>query len=540
MSEIAATRITERGERAPTTGTPRPPWRTARLQATSESVDTLRLATAGSVDDGKSTLIGRLLYDTSRSSPTSSSTSRRSPRARRQGHLDLALLTDGLRAEREQGITIDVAHRYFATPRRRFILADTPGPRAVHAQHGHRRFDRRRAICWSTRARASSSRPVATRVAALLRGPHVVLAVNKMDLVDWSEEVFDRIVGRLRLPSRRRSGSARCGAPADGARCTATTWSRARPRLRLVREGRRCSSTSRRLGSPAEASRAKLRFPVQWVAARRRRQHGLPRLRRPAWPAASCAPGDEVVALPAGARARVVAVETLDGPLRGRAAGRCRCRCGSTDELDLGARRHARRRRRRRPCRARELEADVCWLAEAPLRAGARLAAQAHAPRPCARSSTRCVDRLDVAHAASATPRAGRRSALNDIGRVRAARLARRWPSSPTRANRVTGAFVLIDEGTQRHRRRGHGRELGVARRTHRRRRALARARRATAALAWSERMHPGAGRVGRLAELDVALDQPARGACPRPSRRTRPRRAAAARAPSRRRRRSR
>ena len=106
-------------------------------------MEMLRFATAGSVDDGKSTLIGRLLLDTSRSSRTSSRRSSARSRDRGFDYTNLALLTDGLRAEREQGITIDVAYRYFATPKRKFIIADTPGPRAVHAQHGHRRVDRR-------------------------------------------------------------------------------------------------------------------------------------------------------------------------------------------------------------------------------------------------------------------------------------------------------------------------------------------------------------------------------------------------------------
>ena len=166
------------------------------MPATSSEVDTLRLATAGSVDDGKSTLIGRLLYDSKSILADQLEHIAEVSHARNgNGHLDLALLTDGLRAEREQGITIDVAHRYFATPRRRFILADTPGHEqytrnmvtgASTAEVAIVLVDARHGVVEQTRRHAA--------VAGLLRVGHVVLAVNKMDLVGWSEEVFDRIV----------------------------------------------------------------------------------------------------------------------------------------------------------------------------------------------------------------------------------------------------------------------------------------------------------------------------------------------------------
>ena len=125
------------------------------MPATSETVDTLRLATAGSVDDGKSTLIGRLLYDAKSILADQLEHIAAVSHARNgNGHLDLALLTDGLRAEREQGITIDVAHRYFATPRRRFILADTPGTSSTRATWSPAPRPPRWRSCWSTRARA--------------------------------------------------------------------------------------------------------------------------------------------------------------------------------------------------------------------------------------------------------------------------------------------------------------------------------------------------------------------------------------------------
>src|SRR5690606_15044785 len=209
---------------APTTGSPRPPWKTASGRGTSDGhrsarrrgereraargrrrrepygrwraqvMDILRFATAGSVDDGKSTLIGRLLYDSKAIFEDQLEAVERTSRDRGTGYTDLALLTDGLRAEREQGITIDVAYRYFATPRRKFIIADTPG----HIQYtrnmvtGASTADLAIILVDARKGLLEQSRRHAF-LASLLRVPHLVLAVNKMDLVDYSEERFEEI-----------------------------------------------------------------------------------------------------------------------------------------------------------------------------------------------------------------------------------------------------------------------------------------------------------------------------------------------------------
>src|SRR5690349_21235207 len=157
-------------------------------------MDMLRIATAGSVDDGKSTLIGRLLYDTKTVFEDQVQAVERVSRDRGEDYVNLALLTDGLRAEREQGITIDVAYRYFATPKRKFIVADTPG----HIQYTRNMVtgastadlaivlvDARKGIVEQTRRHAF--------LATLLQVPHLVVCVNKMDLVDYSQEVFEAI-----------------------------------------------------------------------------------------------------------------------------------------------------------------------------------------------------------------------------------------------------------------------------------------------------------------------------------------------------------
>ena len=177
--------------------------------ATSRPIDggLLRVATAGSVDDGKSTLIGRLLYDTKQLLADQLEHVEEVSRKRGNGYVDLALLTDGLRAEREQGITIDVAYRYFPTPRRKFIIADTPGPRPVHAQHGHRRVDRGRRARARRRAqrRRRAVAPARVHRVAAAASRHLVVAVNKMDLVGYD----GGRVRRDRRGVRRVRGQAR-------------------------------------------------------------------------------------------------------------------------------------------------------------------------------------------------------------------------------------------------------------------------------------------------------------------------------------------
>ena len=212
--------------------------------------DLLRIVTCGSVDDGKSTLIGRLLYDTKQILADQLEHIEETSRRRGDGYVNLALLTDGLRAEREQGITIDVAYRSFVTAQRRFQLADAPG----HVQYTRNMVtgastadlaivlvDARRGVLEQTRRHMS--------IVALLGVHHVAVALNKMDLVDWSEERFREIEAELRALAgagrdRRTSASSR------SRRSTATTSSRAATRRRGT-TGRRSSGTSRRSSSPA-------------------------------------------------------------------------------------------------------------------------------------------------------------------------------------------------------------------------------------------------------------------------------------------------
>src|SRR5438045_4598266 len=183
------------------TASPRPRWRTASVSAISEAAqqaELLRLVTCGSVDDGKSTLIGRLLYDTKQILADQLEHIEQTSKRRGDTYVNLALLTDGLRAEREQGITIDVAYRSFVPPRRRFQLADAPG----HVQYTRNMVtgastadlavilvDARNGVVEQTRRHAY--------ITSILRVPHITVAVNKMDLVDWSQERYDEIAREL-------------------------------------------------------------------------------------------------------------------------------------------------------------------------------------------------------------------------------------------------------------------------------------------------------------------------------------------------------
>jgi sulfate adenylyltransferase large subunit len=412
------------------------------LPATSETVDTLRLATAGSVDDGKSTLIGRLLYDAkSILSDQLEHLAAVSHARNGNGHLDLALLTDGLRAEREQGITIDVAHRYFATPRRRFILADTPGHEqytrnmvtgASTAQVAIVLVDARAGVVEQTRRHAA--------VAALLRVGHVVLAVNKMDLVGWSEEVFDRIVADFDCFASKVGLGAVTPLPMSALHGDNVVSSSERlgwyagPALLEHLE-----TVELPVGEPGE-----LRFPVQWVL------RGGERAYAGRVAGGELRPGAEVVALPSGERARVTAVETFDGPVEAAAAGRS-VSVRIDRELDI-SRGDVLAAAESAPEPVRELEADVCWLSERPLAAGARLALK-NGTATVRAVIDEVVNRLDLAEGERVPlgdddgGGGGRGLSLNDIGRVRL-RVSRPLPVEPYAANRVTGAFVLLDEGT--------------------------------------------------------------------------------------------
>jgi bifunctional enzyme CysN/CysC len=411
--------------------------------ATSEqllSTELLRLVTAGSVDDGKSTLIGRLLYDSKQVFVDQLEHVEETSRRRGDEYVNLALLTDGLRAEREQGITIDVAYRSFVTTRRRFLLADAPG----HVQYTRNMVtgastaelaivlvDARKGVVEQTRRHSY--------IAAALAIPHVVVAVNKMDLVDWSAERFAEIeqeltamAERLGLPDMRPIPmSALKGdnvvEPSDN-----LPWYDGPTLLEYL-------ETVEIAGDRNLDDR---RFPVQWVIRPMSGDHHDYRGYAGQVASGVWRPGDEVVVLPSGRRTTVAAIETLDGELDSAVAPQS-VTIRLEDDVDVG-RGDLLADPERPPTVAREVEATICWMSERPLEPRARLAIK-HATRWARAVVDELVSVVDMD--AITDVAAPARLELNDIGRVRL-RLSEPLPVDPYAVNRTTGAFILADEAT--------------------------------------------------------------------------------------------
>ena len=399
----------------------------------------LRFATAGSVDDGKSTLIGRLLHDSKAILEDQLQHVVETSERRGDGYLNLALLTDGLRAEREQGITIDVAYRYFATARRKFIIADTPG----HEQYTRNMVtgastadlsivlvDARNGVLEQTRRHAY--------IASLLRIPHVVFCVNKMDLVDWDEAVFDRVAEEL------TDWSARLGIPdvtfipisaleGDNVveRSERMDWYEGPPLLYHLEHV--VIATDRNL--------TQVRFPVQWVIRPNSTEHHDYRGYAGQLAGGVVRSGDEVLVLPSGQRTKIQAIDTFEGA-RECAFPPMSITLRLKDQLDV-SRGDMIVEPDDPPTSARELDAVVCWMSESALRRGAR-----YQIKHTTRSARAVVDQLE--HRVDVNTLAHQPAselALNEIGRVRL-RTSAPLIVDPYARNRTTGSFILIDETT--------------------------------------------------------------------------------------------
>jgi sulfate adenylyltransferase large subunit len=388
------------------------------------------------VDDGKSTLIGRLLYDTKQILVDQMEHIEDASRRRGHATVDLALLTDGLRAEREQGITIDVAYRSFVTPRRRFQLADAPG----HVQYTRNMVtgastadvavilvDARKGVVEQTRRHAY--------VAAILGIPHVVAAVNKMDLVEFSEERFDEIARDLAPLGVHDLRAVPISALRGDNVVEATD---AMPWY----DGPTLLEHLETVEIAGDRNLAERRFPVQWVIRPMSDEHHDYRgyagqVAGGVWRA-----GDEVVVLPSGLRTRVAAVETADGPLDAAVPPQS-VTVRLEDDLDV-SRGDMLADPARPPVVARELEATVCWMSERPLTPRTKLGVKqtTRSVRAVADELVAVMDIHELAEVASPE-----RLELNDIGRVRL-RLAEPLAVDTYAENRTTGAFILIDEAT--------------------------------------------------------------------------------------------
>ena len=398
-------------------------------------MDLLRFTTAGSVDDGKSTLIGRLLYDSKSIFADQMEAIEEASTARgmdEDGVPNLALLTDGLRAEREQGITIDVAYRYFATPRRKFIIADTPG----HVQYtrnmvtGASTADLAVILVDAKRGVQTQSRRHAF-IASLLGIPHVVVAVNKMDLVDYSEKVFSDIVDEFTAFAAKLDLSDIDFIPVSALkgdnvvdRSEAMPWYQGSTMLHHLEH----------VNVAGDRNLRDFRFPVQTVIRPDQTFRGF------AGTVASgtIRPGEEVMALPAGTRSTVESVTTLDGDLDEGRAGEAVV-ITLEDEIDV-SRGDMLVRAGNLPTVATGVEAMMCWMAEEPLQANRHYLLR-HTTREVKAFIDDVVYRVDVdtLHREDSDT-----LGLNDIGRVRVTTAAPLF-FDPYRANHETGAFILID-----------------------------------------------------------------------------------------------
>jgi len=416
----------------------------------------LRFTTAGSVDDGKSTLIGRLLYDTKQVLEDQLvQVAEASRRRSSDGGLDLALITDGLRAEREQGITIDVAYRYFSTGRRRFIIADVPGHKqytrnmvtgASTADLSIVLIDARKGVLEQSKRHAY--------ISALLGIPHLVVCVNKMDLVDFREGEFTRIAAEMRAFLASLSVPEVTAIPISALRgdnvvdrSGRMTWYHGPTLLEHL------ETVELEVDHPDETP---MRFPVQWVirpgAAVERADrtgafedaHARPLdtdYRGYAGQVASgvLRTGDEVVVLPGGQQTRVAAIDSYDGT-RPEACAPLSVTVRLEDELDV-SRGDLLCTPGEAPVVARELEATICWMSERPLRAGDRLWIK-HTTRSAQAIVVALDERVNIESLEAESDVDA--FALNDIGRVRL-RTSAPLMCDPYRCNRATGAFVLID-----------------------------------------------------------------------------------------------
>ncbi|MEH0828863.1 MULTISPECIES: sulfate adenylyltransferase subunit 1 [Micromonospora] len=410
---------------------------------TARPMDLLRFATAGSVDDGKSTLIGRLLYDTKSLFSDQLAAVEAVSAARGDEYTNLALLTDGLRAEREQGITIDVAYRYFATPRRKFIIADTPG----HIQYtrnmvtGASTADLALILVDARKGLVEQSRRHAF-LCSLLRVPHLVLCVNKMDLVDWSQEVYERIADEFTAFAAKLDVPDLTVVPVSALQGdNIVTRSENMPWY----EGPSLLHHLERVHIASDRNLVDVRFPVQYVI--RPQSTTVTDYRGYAGQVASgvLKPGDEVMVLPSGFTSRIAAVETADGPVD-EAFPPMSVTVRLTDELDI-SRGDMICRPNNAPMAVQDIEAMVCWMDETrPLQVGGKYAIK-HTTRS-ARAIVRGLHyRLDINSLHRDETAAELK--LNEIGRVRL-RTTVPLLADEYRRNRTTGGFVIIDESTNR------------------------------------------------------------------------------------------
>ena len=405
-------------------------------------MDLLRFATAGSVDDGKSTLIGRLLYDSKSIFEDQLMAVEESSRRRGDAVVNLALLTDGLRAEREQGITIDVAYRYFATPRRKFIIADTPG----HIQYTRNMVtgastadlaiilvDARKGIIEQTKRHAF--------VSNLLRMRHLVLAVNKMDLVDYSEQVFQDIVASFyEFASRLDNVADITPIPLSALngdnvveKSDKMPWFKGSSLLYHLET----------VYTGGTANHVDARFPVQWIIRPLSQEHHDFRGYAGRVAGGVFKPGDAVTVMPSGFSTRIKKIHLPGGKELDEAFPPQSVVMTLEDEIDI-SRGDMLVKANNPPEASQDVEAMVCWFSQKPMETrGKYLLRHTTKETKAIVQELRYQVDIETLHKKEGTSALG----MNDIGRI-ALRTAAPLFYDSYRRNRLTGSFILIDPGT--------------------------------------------------------------------------------------------
>ena len=399
----------------------------------------LRFATAGSVDDGKSTLIGRLLYDSKAIFEDQYESIERTSRQRGE-ETNLALLTDGLRAEREQGITIDVAYRYFATPRRKFIIADTPG----HIQYTRNMVtgastadlalilvDARNGIVEQSRRHSF--------LASLLRVPHLVVCVNKMDLVDYDQDVFERIKSEFRQFAMKLDVNDLVFIPISALkgdnvvhRSDNMPWYEGSSLLHHLEE----------VHIASDRNLIDVRFPVQYVVRPRDDEWHDYRGYAGQIAGGILKKGDEVVVLPSGFPSRIASIDTMDGPVD-EAFPPMSVTVRLEDDVDV-SRGDMICRPHNQPRVTQDIDAMVCWMHDTTMKPRGKYFIK-HTTREARALLHELHYRLDVntLHRDDSAETLG----LNEIGRVTLRTTVPLFVDE-YRRNRFTGSFILVDEAT--------------------------------------------------------------------------------------------
>ena len=403
-------------------------------------MDLLRFTTAGSVDDGKSTLIGRLLYDSKAIFQDQLEAIEQSSTQRGDGHVNLALLTDGLRSEREQGITIDVAYRYFATPKRKFIIADTPG----HIQYTRNMVtgastanlaiilvDARNGIVEQT-CRHSF-------IASLLQIKHVVICINKMDLVDYSQDVFEKIKSdyedfssKLNIPDIRYIPISALNGDNIVDRSKNMPWY----------QGSTLLYSLETVHIASDLDYVNSRFPVQCVIRPQSDEYHDFRGYAGRIAGGVFKPGDEVLALPSGFTSRIKSIEAFDGPLT-EAFAPMSVTMTLEDEIDI-SRGDMIVKPNNQPNTTQDIEVMICWLHEKPLQPNGKYILK-HTSKEC-----RCIIKeirykvnINTLHRIEDDKTIG----LNDIGRILLRTTSPLFCDNYNK-NRTTGSLIIIDEFT--------------------------------------------------------------------------------------------